>query len=106
MSVDNNAILFVGLQVEKVLNKKQLKRIEDDEDDLEFLTKDEAIMIKNTNGYDSESKRLIGYEIADSGSYGLEELGNDLPQKIELRKQSFEKEFNKKAKIYLFNYQW
>lgn len=97
MSVDNSAILYVGLPLTELTDGY------DNPD--EFFAK---LNESNENlGYrtNNDGVTLIGLDLGDSGSYGCIEI-EYLPVKIKQATDLFIETFKKEPKVYLFNLQW
>lgn len=109
MSVDNSAILFVGLPVSDV-DASLIPGIDIDEwgNDPEGcifrLDRDDKLEIRYTSEYHDPDK-VIGYCIGDSDSYGIKEIPN-LPERLTTAIDNFRNLFLEKPKIYLYNWQY
>ena len=113
MGIDNNGILFLGLEKREV-NVENVPGLNMDDFDndaegaLYFWRKsDESrprLTIQWQNG-EREGKLLIGFELANSGSYGCKEVVG-LAEKIALYTTSFLQLFRKHPKMWIMNYQW
>jgi hypothetical protein len=113
MSVDNNAILFVGRDINDV-NLLEL----------DSITKQDIIDLKNGNvcivdildklsgidwfEYTYNGNYLIGFCAGDSGSYDCKEYKNlnEFCDLILDLKRKFIDMFNVEPHVYLFNFQW
>jgi hypothetical protein len=108
MSVDNNAIVFVGVK-EGDLDTSKLDAFDDSEFHRDGYYLNEWARDKGfQTAYESYSEyhpSVVGIQVADSGSYGFLEV-NDLNDKIKTAKDEFRKEMNQEPEIFLFNYQW
>lgn len=99
MSIDNNAVLYVGLPFRELdpecVYSKPCFLLESVEDDcLGYYPLDDQ----------HDEGILIGYLIGDSGSHGIKVI-EDINFKIAYAISDFESHFKKKPKVYLFNSQ-
>lgn len=109
MGVDNNAILFVGLEPceidPRLIPGLDLEQWEEDAQEAIFsLDRDDDLTIRSTSEY-QEPEYVIGYEVGDSGSYGFIVI-EDAAVKINDLRHKFRLLFKKEAKVYLYNLQW
>lgn len=113
MGVDNNGRLFLGLMQKEVDLSKipglDMKILEEDGlgEALESVSRKPAtkgLCSQDDSGYE-RNKTLVGYLLADSGSYGLKKI-DDLPSKIAESTKKFVEIFGIEPNIYILNYQW
>ena len=113
MSVDNNAILFVGQIFEdkhrKVLTEVYENVTKEDVENIEslsdFLWSFKIDLNGHQFGYDGEE--LIGFKIGDSGSYDSVDFDPEkLIDEISWAAGTFYDIFEEYPRVYLFNYQF
>lgn len=109
MSVDNNAILFLGLPVDQVDHTRipglDLEYWEDDAQAALDILPEPPLTEGLELTTDNMDNDFIGFKLGDSGSYGCIELQN-LAAETTKRTNMFRFLFRVEPKIYLFNYQW
>ena len=111
MSVDNNGVLFLGRKYDEV-DLSRLEGLDENSDDgLEEelccwgLDHDHhGLTSQVDNGY-SPRFTLVGFLLADSGSYGCKEV-TGLVMELRRRTREFRELFDIGAKVYIMNYQW
>jgi predicted RNA-binding protein len=103
MSVDNNAIIVVGLYY---YNIPPANEYEDVFDFIEDIYKKYPDQVDKLDEFSTNEDKLIGYKIADSGSYGITTLSDDVTTVIEQRKAEFRKIFGLEPSVFLYNYQY
>lgn len=103
MSVDNNAILYVGLPLKELagLTRNSVKYVDPEDYLSELENKPKEIGYRELN----TGETLVGIDIGDSGSYGCITI-DYLPTKIKQAEGLFFEVFKKQPKVYLFNLQW
>jgi len=116
MGVDNNGILFLGKTEEELdfsaLNDFDMEAFEEDSEYLyEWSDKhghggwsSDGLRSQYGNDY-HDDPHLIGFILADSGSYGCKKVEN-LQGLIDDRAEKFIKIFGVHPEIYILNYQW
>jgi len=113
MSIDNNAILFIGKVMEEVDLNKLLKidgitqDVIDSDDLQDSLYYNCETVISICAIYDEDGD-TIGIEVGDSGSYSCIEYHTvyDIVGKIKDAREKFFDIFEIEPVVYLFNQQW
>lgn len=114
MGVDNNAILFLGCELTKEVEKKIVGDLGDEDKEYfentpdEFWVDyyDEPFSTQLDNAYDPKTV-LVGCEIANSGAYSIKEIDyGELVQGIGTLRDKFVTKFGIEPTIYLLNYMW
>ncbi len=115
MGVDNNGILFLGLpSSDELLGKLEGFDMEEAAEsvreavwnwviDYGRIEVHAGLCAHRKNGWDNDL--LLGFTLADSGSYGCEEVLG-LGEAIIEKAQKFRTIFSANSKIYIMNYQW
>src|SRR3990167_5078249 len=110
MGIDNNGILFLGLEkrevnVENIIGLNADDFDNDSEDALYFWrTSDKSRPKLTLQCQNDKGEVLIGFELGNSGSYGCREIFG-LEEKISLCRTDFLQLFVKHPKIWIMNYQ-
>jgi hypothetical protein len=113
MGIDNNGILFLGLPDHELdISVLDLNPAAIEENGIEEALWEWRLADKNRLQIEAQPDSrydrrmiLIGFKLADSGSYGCKEV-EEFQEKLNKSKEQFIKLFQKIPKIWILNYQW